>query len=81
MTERELAMKIFNDQPSNYTEMILEMAEEAGLIKRCECCNLCSYAVEGSYYGVTWLCGNCRENAESLEDTDEYLRREYERER
>jgi hypothetical protein len=45
----------------------------------CESCN--QESDELTWFGVTLLCEKCWENAESMEDTDEYLRREYERER
>lgn len=45
----------------------------------CESCN--QESDECSWFGTTLLCEECRENAESLEDTDEYLSKELDRER
>ena len=47
----------------------------------CESCNQEFDSDEVSWFGVTLLCEECRENAESLEDTDEYLSKEFDKER
>lgn len=55
------------DQSKELVTYTLESAEELGIIKRCECCELLYKAEEVRNYGVARLCFECRENAEDWE--------------
>lgn len=50
-------------------------------MKPCDCCELEYPESELRYYGVARLCDGCRDNAISMDETDEFISKERDKER
>ena len=69
------------DKSKELVAWTLESAEELGIVRRCECCELYYKAAEVRYYGVTKLCEECKDNAEAREETEAEINKWLDKER